>query len=1128
MTINIRTSPSHRDLVAALADDLAADWPDPFAPLPIVVANRAVERWLRHELATRLDIVANVEFPTWRATFDAVLRAVLAKPQAGSGRHCWASASDDDAWAVGRLRARLVELVRASRDEDGFGDVKPYLYKGGVVPLATTHRELSLAGEIAAVLDRLARERHDDALAFASDPATERDSAPAWLRRLCAGLGLDAPDSPASLRARVLAGEGRPVDGPPLRIFGLPPLSPTEAQVLDALSEWVPITVYRTAFAQAADGRDFVNPIARSFARADRAVRRLLPTSPPAEPWSDAADGTFLTRLQRWVRADAPLGDTGWPRDESLTFHRTYGPLRQVEVLRDLLLSWFADPTQRDLEPRDVLILTPDLATYGPLVAATFAHRSAAAKTDGDWATRAPAIPVHIADLGIASTNPLAEVLLALLELASERVTASRLVRLLESSPVRERFGLDLDDVADLRSLVIESGLRWGLDAADRARAGQPELEQNTIEFGLERLAFGVLMPEDGVEEGLDGARTPVVPLAVDGRERSRRIAALIALVRAVTNARARFTDPAQLRTGPMWHAELLALLDDVAALPPTQAWLRPQLEAALDEALGAAGDRLPVSLDALTRLLRGRFAMAQSGDRVITGAVTLSELRPGRTLPYKVIALLGMDDAAFPRAARPRAWDPFAAPRDGEIDPRDADRLALFESLMAASERFVVLWSGFDQKKGAEMPACVPIEELLGVVGRLTGTEVDDLAVKHPLQPWSPAAFNGGTTTFDPSLATAATTLRALARGKATPAPSELSASRKELLPPEENPPVELTLEDLARDLENPAKLFLYRRLDIFLPDRAPQLDDREPIELSSLHQWQVRDEAVRLLTSRDEAATAEIVGRRFAGRGFLPLEAGGQHLATKLADEAGQIRGAYNAWRGETVEREPISLQIAGLTLRGRPERIRQLGDELVLEWVTASRVESAKRKLTAWVTLLAARAAGWPVVAARIVGKPSGGKADEVLLRPPTPGEELRLLENLIAIWQLGRRKPLPLFSGTSAVIGEKLASFAAAAEKQGTAVSADELRNKLADAVQKKWLGDPARGVYGDSQDRWIAMVFANYDPTYDLDDVLAPDADGLVDLATRVWSPLESAKVKAETLANWLPVAEETK
>ena len=192
----------------------------------------------------------------------------------------------------------------------------------------------------------------------------------------------------------------------------------------------------------------------------------------------------------------------------------------------------------------------------------------------------------------------------------------------------------------------------------------------------------------------------------MEGRERSRRIAAFITLVRAAAEVRARFgeADPDaadapewQLRTASAWRVELLAHLDDVAKLPPAQAWLRGQLEEALDEALGAAGSKLPIGLPALIRLLRGRFAIAQSGDRVITGAVTVSELRPGRTLPYKVIALLGMDDGAFPQVVRPRAWDPFAKPRAGEVDAADADRLALLESLMAASQRCVVLWSGFD-----------------------------------------------------------------------------------------------------------------------------------------------------------------------------------------------------------------------------------------------------------------------------------------------------------------------------------------------------------------------------------------------------------------------------------------------
>ncbi len=50
--------------------------------------------------------------------------------------------------------------------------------------------------------------------------------------------------------------------------------------------------------------------------------------------------------------------------------HACHGPARQVEVLREVLLGLLADdPT---LEPRDILVMCPDIESYAPLITAAF------------------------------------------------------------------------------------------------------------------------------------------------------------------------------------------------------------------------------------------------------------------------------------------------------------------------------------------------------------------------------------------------------------------------------------------------------------------------------------------------------------------------------------------------------------------------------------------------------------------------------------------------------------------------------------------------------------------------------------------------------------------------------------
>ena len=50
--------------------------------------------------------------------------------------------------------------------------------------------------------------------------------------------------------------------------------------------------------------------------------------------------------------------------------HACHGRQRQVEVLREVLLGLLEDdPT---LEPRDIIVMCPDIEAYAPLISASF------------------------------------------------------------------------------------------------------------------------------------------------------------------------------------------------------------------------------------------------------------------------------------------------------------------------------------------------------------------------------------------------------------------------------------------------------------------------------------------------------------------------------------------------------------------------------------------------------------------------------------------------------------------------------------------------------------------------------------------------------------------------------------
>src|SRR5262249_53292076 len=143
----------------------------------------------------------------------------------------------------------------------------------------------------------------------------------------------------------------------------------------------------------------------------------------------------------------------------------------------------------------------PDIEAFAPLITATFGAGETRAEDDEEELVaaevRPPDLRVRLADRSLRQTNPLLEVISRLLDLAGERVTASQLLDLADREPVRRRLRLDDDDLARLQEWVADSGVRWGLDAADRERFSLTAVRAGTWRAGLDRVLLGVTMAEE-------------------------------------------------------------------------------------------------------------------------------------------------------------------------------------------------------------------------------------------------------------------------------------------------------------------------------------------------------------------------------------------------------------------------------------------------------------------------------------------------------------------------------------------------------------------------------------------------------------------------------------------------------
>ena len=1055
--------------LAAVLDDLITRLEmagDAFAETPIVIGDPLMEGWVRHRVAERTGVAMNLVFLTVDAAIDAHLRP-------GREDEDWwrREASEEDRWNPAAVRGRVIEALRALRGEEVLADLESYLWSGGLSPDAVGWRELAFAGEVGAVILRLCRERPEVAAEWGR---TGAGSDPAWLARVARLVETAAADSPAALRVKLLAGP--PVGQPgSFQVLGLTAASATTRSLLEKLGAEVP-----------------------HFETASR---------------FNVADH---------VRRDA------------VRLRPCYGALREVEELRIWLLDRFA----AGLEPQDVLVMTPAPEIYGPLVLSVFGRRGARLEdrgVDADTENRSeqpeppskhvrkprrlPQIPVHVTQLGNGPSNPLAEAILQLLALADERLDAPRLVSLLACEALLRRFRISPDEVEALRALLIESGARWGLDAEDRSRAGQPHVHQNTFAHALERMALGRLMPTDTLLAADCGEFGPVVAMETGDRAQASRVSQLGHLI-ASLRAEVGSLRAIRQATPRGWRACINGLLNSFTDSSPAMAWLRLDLTEKLDALLPEA-EGVPLERSALRRLLEAGFTLPLSGPSPNCGSVTMNPLSPHLARPFKVVALLGMNDGAFPRSPTLRQWDPFrklATNDGGEVDPRALDR-ALVCDLAAGCETLWVSWTAYEMKRGGEIPPCVPVSELATALGLdLSSDHVSqapdapatplDAPLRRPARhPWE-ESLPKGEGIWDVEFAQPRPTER-ISKGP----PAGKSAPKWVEVDPAL--PSEVSIDELYRALLNPAQYFLKNRLDVFIPEDDPAVPGRERIEPEvGLGGWKVKDEILDELRSAPDgtelsaAALAERSLSRIAGRGDILLGAAGRE---SVAASAKTVSALWTDWQGaapaEAEAGKAISVEIGvgdgTVVVRGAAERYAL--DETgvaVVDQLTVSAPEG-KHLLRSWLVQLTA-SAGSEVggTLCRTYGV-KDGKTKIVQFEPITPEAARDTLADLLSIWRRARMRPVELFEKTSAVIANGL---------DANAVVSDKARLE----AEASWFEGDSHGDNPrppECASRWNGPFFRHFDPRDALGRGATIDPDGLVGLAERVWGRLSAASTK---------------
>lgn len=1042
---------------------------DPLAPMEqdwVVVQGPGMQRWLSIELAKELGVWANARFPFPRYLIDTAMREVLGY-----------SAAEESALQPGPLLWAVVQELTRLQSDKQFAEIRHYLQDhegdGG-----HERKLFQLAERVAKILDRYTIYRPQ---LLSEWEAGKNDG---WQSTLWRALTHNYDRRhPGAMLVGFLNEVGQHSEAMasmPRRVclFGISSLPPVYMRVLSALASRVELHLFVLSPSRQywADLRhrgrreepelDEGNALLASLGRLSGDFQQVLEDNAEYQETGedlyrlpDASRGMLATvqadilelRNRRPLAAGAepdqskPLPLAIANDDRTIAIHSCHSPMREVEVLHDQIVAILE--TDSSLEARDLVVMTPDIETYAPLVDAVFASD----KNDR------PRIPYRIADRSDRSSYPVLQAMSQILTTLGGRMTATEVLDLLALEVVAARFELKEDDLALIRDWVRESGVRWGVDAEHRASVDQPALAENTWRFGLDRLLLGYAM--EGKENDLFGGVLPFDDM--EGND-TQVLGRFLEFTSSLFRFRDLFLRPATLAS---WSSSVSVLLATMVQADEgnlaEHRLVRDSIETLVSDSERVGFSEL-LSFTTLSDLLQKRWQEGEAARGFLSGGVTFCQLMPMRSIPFRVVCVLGMSDGAFPRSVHPLGFDRMASePKTGDRTPRDDDRYLFLEAILAARDSLLISYVGRSIHNNAAIPPSVLVGELLDLLTDSftveEGSVMNRVLVHHPLQPFSPSYFGRSA---DPRLFSYSKAYGQGAlslAGDTGPRKSFLSGP----LPLEEDLEPALTIDELSRFFANPTEYLLQQRLGLFIRDEDSSQQDREPLALTGLDGWRV-GEGLLQRTLRGEAPADAYDSVRASGT--LPLGAVGQcsyddlqRAVSRLSERAGQFM------EGQPLESLFFDQSVAGTRVTGNLDNLWPEGRVRV-----AYRRLGKYAELGQWIRHLCLCLMAPEGYAKRtiLVGRADRGPALHSVFFE-TVAEPQALLEPFVKLYWAGQVAPLPFFPQSAREFANKL---------KGAALSdlnAQELRVAL-EAAARIYRGNTQYP--GESADPYISHVY----------------------------------------------------
>ncbi|WP_083494246.1 exodeoxyribonuclease V subunit gamma [Colwellia sp. MT41] len=560
-------------------------------------------------------------------------------------------------------------------------------------------------------------------------------------------------------------------------------------------------------------------------------------------------------------------------QDDSIVITSCHSALREVQALHDYLLHQFNQDSS--LTPKDILVMCPQVEQYAPYVNAVF--------TRGwqDIAGEVPPLPCSIADRSAKDSDPLVAAFTELLTLPDSRFGVAQLLSFLRLPAMANKFSINTEDLAKISAWLEQATVHWGIDLSHKqALLGQHASVAFTWQQGLARLLRGFAFA--------DSEQIYQEQLLLSNVEGSDGV--LLGQLMLFIEQLQYFSENLQRsRSAIQWQSFLLAQLEGLFSRVDADNVSNESSLMVIEQAIAGLVEHChhahfddDICWLIIVDYLSQHFSQGDASKQFMVGQVTFCSMLPMRSIPFKIIAVLGLNDGEFPRQRQALGFDLMSLSKAqlGDRSRRGDDRYLFLEAIISARNSLYLSYQGRNIKNNNERQPSLVVKELMEYLAQGYGWNFceQDSSSHNEAQPtgiyqlamqaFSADNYQGKWSSFDANW---------LALGQrpvvdaGSVADSIDNSAQLAIQAHDNNKEVSLSCQQIIRFYQHPAKMFAQQQLNLYFDNDHSLLEDVEPFSVNHLESYLLRQDLLN--AALNSAASAEVLTRAHLSGKFPDL---------------------------------------------------------------------------------------------------------------------------------------------------------------------------------------------------------------------------------------------------------------